>query len=394
MTDNRFDFPLPRLDISTDIIDIETNDKHEGSFTIKNTGGGTLSGQILSRCAGLVFSPAEWVGNTQIVSYTFNAADAGLTTGQSMESHVYISSNGGEKKLPVTAKLTKMSITTAEGYTITNLQEFFEYANNYPAQARRLFVDSEFYMLLLATGYAYMEVYESLHKDANRERALDNFFILSGLKGKTTFYIESKNLKFIQNPNENQLLYGHITVQKSDNGYVEAPITVRDNSPWLNFYASKLVQNDFKETLATMVNFSIDPMQINGTYARELVTIGTQPTVENTAEIVYRRAAPIVLRLNRTTYSYEDKGVIHVTNNTGKDMKVEIHCPESYVRFSARSYLVGAYGEIPFNIKLSAFLSAQLFFRKLPYMRTAIEVRVNAQGQAYRKLLPIIVGQW
>jgi len=409
---SRFDFPLPRLDISTDFIDIETNDKYEGSFTIKNTGGGTLSGQILSRCTGFVFSPAEWVGNTQTIAYTFNAADAGLTTGQSMESHVVISSNGGEQMLPVTAKLTKMSIVTAEGFAITNLQEFYEYANSYPAQARRLFVVSEFYALLLAIGYEYMEIYESLHKDANRERALDNFFILSGLKRKTTFSVEDTALKFVQNPNDNALLYGHITVQKSDNGYVEAPIIVKDNSPWLNFYASKLVQSDFKETLGTMVNFSIDPMQVTGTYARELVTIGTPPKKaaasafttqsgynfleheDNTVEIEYRRAAPVVLRLDRAAYGYEDKGVIQVTNNTGKDMKVEIHCPESYVRFSARSYLIGAYGEIPFNIKLSAFLSAQLFFRKLPYMKTAIEVRANVQGKAYRKLLPIIVGQW
>jgi len=393
MTD-RFDFPLPRLDISTDCIDIETNDKHEGSFTIKNTGGGTLSGQILSRCAGLIFEPTEWVGNMQTVAFTFNAADAGLTTGQSMESHVYISSNGGEIKLPVAAKLTRMSIVTAEGYAITNLQEFYEYAQDYPAQARRLFVESEFYMLLLATGYAYMEVYESLHKDPNRERSMDNFFILSGLKGKTTFDLADTGLKFVQNLNDNDLLYGHITVQKSDNGYVEAPITLRDNAPWLNFYASKLVQSDFKETLGTMVNFSIDPMQVNGTYARELVTIGTQPTPENTVEIEYRRATPLVLRLDRAAYGYGDRGAIQVTNNTGKDMKIEVHCPDSYVRFSARSYLVGAYGQIPFNIKLSAFLSTQLFFRKLPYMKTNIEVRANVQGQAYRKLLPIIVGQW
>ena len=391
---SRFDYPLPRLDINTGAIDIETNDKYEGTFTIKNTGGGTLSGQILSRCAGLVFNPAEWIGNTQMIAYTFNAADAGLTTGQSIESHVYISSNGGEQMLPVVAKLTKMSIVTSEGFTITNLQEFYQYASSHPAQARRLFVVSEFYALLLAIGYEYMEVYESLHKDANRERALDNFFILSGLKGKTTFSVEDTSLKFVQNPNDNALLYGHITVQKSDNGYVEAPITLRDNSPWLNFYASKLVQSDFKETLGTMVNFSIDPMQVTGAYARELVTIGTQPSGENTVEIEYRRAAPIVLWLNRAAYGYEDKGVIQVTNNTGKDMKVEIHCPESYVRFSARSYLVGTYGEIPFNIKLSAFLSAQLFFRKLPYMKTEIEVRANVQGKAYRKLLPIIVGQW
>ena len=393
MTD-RYDHPLPRLAIDIDAIDIETNDRHEGHFTIKNTGGGTLSGKILSRCPGLTFSPAEFTGNRQNIVYTFNAADAGLITGQSMDAHFYISTNGGERKLPVTAKLTKMAIDTAEGVTITNLQEFYDYAQDYPAQARRLFVDSNFYMLLLATGYEYMEVYESLHKDANRERAVDNFFILSGLKGKTTLSVMDSSLKFVQNPNDTAMLDGHITVEKSDSGYVEAPIVAKWGAPWLNFYASKLVQSDFKETLATRVNFSIDPLQIAGTYARELVTIGAAPSEENTVEIVYNRAAPVAMQLDRATYSYEDRGVIQVTNNTGKDMKVEVFCPESYVRFSARSYLVGAYGNIPFEVKLPTLLSAQRLFKKAPYMKTAIEVRIMIGGRPMRKVLPVLVGEW
>jgi len=389
-----FDLPLPVISISIDSIDIETNDKYEGSFTVKNTGGGTLNGYILSRCPGLVFTPTQWTGNSQTVTYTFNAAKAGLDTGQSMESHVYISSNGGEQILTVTAKLTKMSIATSEGHIITNLQDFYQYANEHPAAARRLFVDSEFYMLLLAIGYEHMEIYESLHKDPNRERAMDNFLILSGLKDKTTLSIVDRQLEFIKKPYETEMAYGNIIVQKSDNGYVEAPITIHGNSQWINFYASKLIHSDFKDTLATAVHFSIDPALIKKSYVRELVTIGAEPCKENTVEIVYRRAAPAVSQLDRASYRYEDKGIIKVANNTGMDIKVEVSCPESYVRFSARSYLVGSYGEIPFKIKLSAFLNAQLFFRKQPYMKTSIEVKVTMQGQIYKKNLPLIIGEW
>jgi len=64
------------------------------------------------------------------------------------------------------------------------------------------------------------------------------------------------------------------------------------------------------------------------------------------------------------------------------------------VRFAARSYIVGAYGEIPFEIKLSAFLSAQLFFRKTAYMKTALEVRAVAGGHVHKKVTPLVVGEW
>jgi len=393
MTD-RFDYVLPSITTSISSLAIETKDKHEGSFDIKNTGGGTLTGRVLSRSAGLVFTPDSWEGNRQTINYTFNAAAAGLSTGQSMESVVYILSNGGEAQLPLSAKLAKMSITTNEGVTIANLQDFYDYAQVHPAQARRLFVDSEFYMLLLAIGYQYMEVYESLHKDSNRERAMDNFFILSGLKGKTKLSIAKTAMAFTQKPGNTEMLYGSIAIKKSDGGYVDAPIITAGDSKWLNCYASRLVQSDFDEQLTAMVNFSIDPLKISGVYAREIVTIGAEHTEENTVEIVYRRTQPVALALNRASYRYEDKGVIQVTNNTGKDMKIEVFCPESYVRFSARSYVVGAYGEIPFDIKLSAFLSAQMLFRKMPYMKTDIEIKAAAPGQVRKKLIPLIIGEW
>jgi len=387
---SRFEFPLPALHVSTDEINIETKDRYDGSFVVKNAGSGTLTGQILSRCPGLTFDPAEWEGNNQTITYTFNAAKAGIKTGESVEGHAYITTSGGETRLPITARLTKMSVLTAEGLTIANLQDFFEYAKTHPAQARRLFVDSEFYMLLLALGYKYMEVYESLHKDSNRERAMDNFFILSGLKNKTTIsVISDRNLEFMQKPGDNRILYGSIVVKKSDCGYIDAPIVLQSASTWLNCYASRFIQSDFDENLEATLNFSIDPSTIFGKYAREVVTIGTDEV-----EIVYRRTAPVIFRMNRTAFKYEDKGMLEIINNTGADMKVELFCQESYVRFSARSYIVGAYSEIPFDIKLSAFLAAQLFFRKLPYMKTELEVRVVLPGQMYKKNIPLTVGEW
>jgi len=391
MTDHRdrFETPLPTLNISIDAFNIETKDNYNSSFVIRNTGGGILNGKILSRCPGLIFDPCEWDGNRQTVTYTFSAAKAGLATGESIEGHVFVSSNGGEARLPVVARLTKMSVTTTEGLTIANLQDFFEYAKTHPAQARRLFVDSEFYMLLLGLGYEYMEVYESLHKDSNRERAMDNFFILSGLKGRTTISVYDTCLEFDRKSDENEVIHGSIKVQKSDTGYIESPIVVQNNSPWLSCYASRLIQSDFDQDLVASVNFSIDPSKITTSYAREAVTIGTEQT-----EIVYRRTAPVIVRINRTAFRYEDKGVLEIINNTGADVKIEVFCPDSYVRFAARSYIVGAYAEIPFEIKLSAFLSAQLFFRKTPYMKTVVEVKAVADGQVHKKTTPLVIGEW
>ncbi|MCL1843867.1 MAG: DUF5717 family protein [Defluviitaleaceae bacterium] len=387
---DKYEHPQPIMYADVDSLVIETKGNHAGAFLIKNTGGGVLAGRILSRCAGLTFEPAEFEGNNQEINYTFDAQAAGLGIGDAVSTRFFITTNGGEKEIPVSAKLTKMSITTPEGHTIANIRDFYEYAPKYPAQARRLFTSGEFYMLLLASGYEYPEVYESLHKDANRERAMDNFFILSGLKNRTGLSILSPcQIEFSQKPHENDMLFGSIKVAKTDGGYVSVPVTKNSAADWLTLSAGNLTTADFDENNTASINFNIDPTRIKTDFTRELVQIG-----DDTTEIIYRRQPLLSLKLNRETYRYADKGTIEVINNTGSNMQVAVFCPENYIRFAARSFPIGQIGEIPFDIKLSTFINAQMLFRKLPFMHTLIEVRAKIPGNEYKKTLPITVGEW
>jgi len=383
----RYESPLPILSADIDAVSIETTDTFKGKFHIKNTGGGVLRGEILSRLSGLTFEPQTFEGN-KTIAYTFSAQAAGLGIGESVSSRFFITTNGGEIEVPVTAKLTKMSITTPDGNTIANIQDFYDYSIRHSAQARRMFTDSEFYMLLLATGYKYMEVYESLHKDANRERAMDNFFVLSGLKGRTWLEVASdERLEFSRTPGDNEKISGEIRIKKSDGGYVEAPL--KFSAPWLTFSSGKLSASDFDEENIAAITFTIDPAKIKGNIAREEIIIGTD-SARCAVEIIYRRLPQFVFRLNRGTYRYSDRGTIEVINNTGEPARLEIFCPENYVRFPATTFKIPARGEIPFEIKLSAFTNAQIFFRKLPFMKANIEIKSGD----FKKILPITVGEW
>ena len=388
----RLEHMLPSISLDEMELAIETKDRFDGRLIIKNTGGGVLAGRILSKSPALTFEPSSWEGNSVTVNYRFNAAAANLRPGESISTCAYISSNGGEITLPVTAKLTKMAINTTEGRLITNINDFYRYAQEHPAQAKRLFTDSEFYMLLLATGYKYMEVYENLHKDANRERAMDNFFILSGLKRRTTLHRLNSTLEYTGKPGDNTKLHGNFQVTKTNNGYIEAPITTRNNAPWLNLSASRVISSDFDEDGAATLGFSIDPEKIPGQSACETIVINNESN--GVVNIVFRRLKPILARLTRQSYRFDDKGIIEIKNNTGTDMQVELLCPESYVRFAARRYLVGPYYEIPFNIKLPTLMSAQMLFKKVPYMYAQIEIRTTYQGKLIRQKLPLTVGEW
>lgn len=384
-----FEQPLPVLDASAEFIYLETKETTTGTLTVKNTGGGTLKGYVAARHHALTFEPDWWEGNAESLRYTFHPSRAGILPGETFETVVYICSNGGEAALPVTIKLTKMAITTRDGTTIANINDFYKYAKTNPSGARQVFTDSEFYMLLLTVGYPYMEVYESLHKDANRERAMDNFFILSGLKEKTELALPERSFVFDRTPDDMTKLIGRIVVEKSDRGFYEAPITMENNAPWLSLSANRLISGDFDAEGRARINFAIDPKKISARYARECVSIN-----EHTAEIIFRRQPFLTARLNRESYRFDDKGTIEVTNNTGGDLAVELFCADSYIRFAAKRYVIGKAHEIPFQIKLSAFMNAGRLLRKTPFMKTTIEVKGAGLGKANKIILPVTVGEW
>ena len=389
-----YESPLPVLSVSVDSLRVETKDKHTGQFTIKNIGGGLLSGRVMSRLPGLGFDAENFSGNNQSINFSWDASRAGIKTGQSLEGSIIVSSNGGEKIIPINLKYTRMSILSTGGTMIANIVDFYEYSLVNSDGARRMFTDSEFYMLLLATGYPYLEVYENLHKDANRERAMENFFVLSGLKEETKVFAKQRKLEFSSIGNEP--LKGRMEVCKTDAGYAAAEITKSHNSDWLNLSTGRLSTFDFNEQFVATVGFTIDPSKAMSSFVREEIIIGHEPKNDrsNVVEIIFRRPIPIKTSLSRETFRFEDTGQLIVHNNTGQTITVEPFCQENYIRFGAKRFVVAEYEEIPFDVKLTAFLGAQVYFRKIAYFRAAIEVKISLPGVTHKKILPIVVGGW
>lgn len=387
MTASTYDHPLPVLELDTTSLTLDANSSG-GTFIVKNGGGGLLAGFILSRCLGLTFSPSSWEGNSQIIEYKFSQHQS--QSASIIETHAVISTTGGEFLLPVTINTSPMIIYTEEGSRITSVADFYSYARDYPAAARRLFTSSEFYMLLISTGYPYLEVYESLHKDPNRERAMDNFFHLSSLKGKTTLSLETNHMDIIQHPTE--VTQSYLYVQKSDNGYADAPITAHKGSPWLALNSTRLTTADYDHENKAPVGIKINPGLMPSPFVKEQIQVGTEVLT-----LAVRLAPSFALRLNKEGFRYEDRGIIEVENNTGFDMTVDVHSRDRHVRFFRASYTAPRQGgplSIPFEIRPSAFFGTRRIFRRLPYISTYVDVRARCPAQEYRKRLYLNIGEW
>jgi len=386
LTPSPYEHPLPALELDTSHLFLDSNNP-QGHITIKNSGGGQLSGHILSRLSGLTFTPSRWEGNSQTITYNLSS-DAFNDTSKTMETQAYICTNGGEIALPISISPSLMSIPTEEGTQITGINDFYAFAQTHPQAARRLFTSSEFYMLLLSTGYPFIEIYESLHKDPNRERAMDNFFMVSGLKAKTSLSLRIHKLNLPLNPTDKT--HAHFYVIKSDSGYAEGPIST--DAAWLGLSTTRLSSNDFDHENRAKVGITIDPALVLGNFARTNIQVGPEPA--NTLTLTVSRPTPLKLRLNREGYRYEDRGSIEIENNTGSDMTIDVVCRDRLVRFFVGTYTVGATHSIPFEIRPSAFASTRKLFRKMPYISTYVDIRARCPGQEFHRRLYLTIGEW
>ena len=386
----RFEQPIPIPSTNIDEISFTAKDEYTGEFNIKNTSSGILSGRIICHSLAFSFSPLKWTGNNQKITYKFTPDKAKIKPGQAYETDIIIYTNGGEIRIPVHVRLTKLTITTSDGSNISSIDDFYTYAQTNPASARRLFTDNEFYMFLLSQSWEYIDIYDSLHKDANRERALDNFFILAEKKRVTDLYLMDKLIEIIRKPGDDDIIYGNFTVKKSDSGYFEAPITSLGGVPWLTLSASRIISSDFNKENTATINFTIDPAHIKTNYARERILIG-----ENILEIIYKKSKPIVAKLINENIRFEDKGKISIINNTGQIIKIEFICGDSFIKFQSKNIILETvYQEVLFDVKLNPFTSARLMFSRQPYINTQITLRATAPGWAMDFNLPVTVGEW
>jgi len=381
-----FGNPLPRLSVDITSIKLEATKTTTGEIKIRNKGGSILEGRVISRCPGLTFSPTEFTGNKQTIKYSFDPKASGAATGETLNSIAYITSNGGEKEIPIRARIIEVPIKTPDGGIIANIQDFYAYAQKNPNAARRIFRDNDFYRLLIAVKYPYKEVYEALHEDANRDRAMDNFFILSGLAERNNISLTPRQVVFAQKPYDTTTLEGSIIAKRSSNSYVEA--TVYTTPEWVELPIGKLTAADFEGETSAEIYFSINPRKIHTTYAKGAIHIGREKV-----DIIYRRLPAVTAKLKHNNLSYDGQGIIAVENNSGKALRVKVSSKESYIKFNAKGYLIESYGEIPFEVSLSAFTKAQQFFLKQPYMKAQIEVEVES-GVPFKTKLPLTVGKW
>jgi len=381
-----FEYPLPVLSTSLDRIDSESSGHINGSFNVRNKGGGNLAGRILSNSKALTFIPDIFSGRNIVINYHIDIS--ALKPGDELRTSAVVMTNGGEKTIPVTVKIVPTRIETKEGVGLSSLSDFNEYAMDHPVAARSFFMSSDFFSWLTAIQYPHTDSYEELTKDPNKERALDNFLIISGLKQKSKIIPISKQVTAVINPYDKNIYTGDLRLVRTGWGYLSGGVTLKTKAKWLKMGKDLISARDFDVNNHMTLSFYISPVFLTSPMCGETVAIDGE-----TVSICARALHSVSARLSKAYAGFGDSGTVCLNNNTGHDIKVEILPEDTFIRFEGRQYLIGKYAEIPFEIRLTGLQATQLRLLKQPVVRTGVHVRTAESIYRFQTRLPLTVGE-
>lgn len=382
---DQFELPPAKIKIDVDKIEIEASGGYEGSFFVRNAGGSTLEGKISSGSRSITFSPAEFSGNSVEISYTF--VPDFYKQGDEIHTSALIMSNGGEAVIPISVKIVPPEIKAKDGQVVASLADFCGFARTSPVLARQMFTQWDFSLWLSSMGYKNMELYEHFTEDPNRERAVDNFLVLNGLKEKSRVSINSKQISLAVNYGSGEAITDALSFERSDWGYVDVQLRVSRGDSWLKLSKDRLTSADFNEDNYAELYFMVLPEFLGKRFESAYIEVESESETIGGICIEVKKKQGIDVALDRPSYGSDDEGFLDIINNTGKDLVVELTAKDSFVKLEAKRCFVGEHARVGFGIKMPQFS-----FKKQLLTKTEIFVRVISDELTYQRAVGLSIG--
>ncbi len=399
----QLEYPLPKIKCSIDKLIIESPGQFESYFYIENIGNGLLEGSIFANSSFIKFEPLTFSGNKVKINYVLEMKRYKIS--DIIRAEAVIISNGGEVVLPIIIKIVAHGVYTKNGVKISSLKDFLNYSKKYPLEAKEFFSSNEFYFWLVSTGYEFMDIFDTIARDSNKERAMENFLILNKLKKKPSLLVSKTEIEHVIEYSNREILNFSLPIKKTGKGYIYERVYTQDESNWLAISKDNINSSDFEiipaananginddETSGyelTKLNYFINTALISKSVSNKIL-IGDSISIN----ISVRRKSALIAKASKEMFSFEDSGTINIINNCNKDIVIETYSDDSFIKLEGKRYFIGETAKIPFNIKFSALQLAQLALKKQPIVNTEIYIKANVDYGIIKKTINLTIGEF
>lgn len=384
---NFLEYPLPNIEIDVDKIAINMNEKNSGVINIKNIGGGLLSGDIISNTECILLDENSFESNDIKIGY--NLVPSIYSSGDFIKSEIIIISNGGQVYIPVYITIANFDYLECNNEKIYTIKDFYTYYLKNYIEAIRIFYSYDFMIWLKNINYDHIDIVEEILKDANKQRAIDNFFVLTKMKEKAYIKIMQKlfKYKYFVTKKDTEII-GFIPLKIIGTGYFEEYIFIEDVD-FIKLSKNKITNKDFDDEGNFNLEFKILKNKINSFFERKKILFSS---LNENVIIEISKKKPIEILFEKEYFMPIDKGSIKILNNTDEDMLIEIIPKDTFVFFEGKKYLISKYSEINFDVRLTGFLKAQMDFTKKTNIESEILIKAVFKDKVYKMEKNIYIG--
>ncbi|MCL1997012.1 MAG: DUF5717 family protein [Defluviitaleaceae bacterium] len=355
-----------------------------GKIIIENIGAGTLKGSIYSNST-VVFDVPHFNGNNIETRYSLNLP---LNAPKEICTNVTIASNGGEHTIKFIINVLPPVLFT-EGFSINDMDSFYKLWVQNPSFAKKIFMKHDFYLWLHTINYEYIDIYEQFRNDVNKERGINNFFVLNKLKNPTTTSLYEEKIQMALDPFKIEPCTGKVRVRRHGEGFTDE--TLKCNVPWVIFRKSSVTTADFKQSNEIEIDYEIDRKLIN-----KRVQYGTISLETGTGEVQIKAQVLnlVDIRLNKNYAGIKDDLFLYIKNNTKEPLRIEIAPRDNFVKFDKNLYIIKTEEAIPFGLRLSTLQTAQKSIRKQPVFQSFIRVKSHYRDKKFFQDIELLVGDF
>lgn len=181
LINGRFEYEAPVLVTSESEIclQIQEGKNKKGEFSVGAQNGSRVKGVVTSDHRRIVLASERFSGNTCRILYGIDTQ--GLHCGDQVSGNLVLSSNIGERKIPVNITIVETHVETAGG-TIRTLDDFMRFAMKDQREAFRLFTGTQFEKILNGKNRIYTALYKGMSHNPVTYQHMEEFLIASGKK--------------------------------------------------------------------------------------------------------------------------------------------------------------------------------------------------------------------
>ncbi|MCL2852368.1 MAG: DUF5717 family protein [Defluviitaleaceae bacterium] len=390
------EYPLPKLSVSgdnliNDKLIIETTPAGtSGALVIKNAGGQTLEGSLVSAGPMLVLDNTEFRANQFRLAYKVPAGSYAM--GEIVHTSILLTTSGGERVVPVIIKVVPR-VLELDGARLGSLKDFAAYARKQPQAAAAAFVSDEFANWLKEHDTEHIDIYESMRAAPNVRLALESFLVMHKLKNPVALSVhggpvilEHEIIERATTP-----VHGVITLQRQLWGSFETEAKVKYSSAWLSLAKDIITEEDFAGGNTAGLAYSIDPTKIRSGRVSESIVIGSTEI-----GIKVKAGPAFECRVNNAYLKTGSRGALVIRNLSGAPASLELSVSDSFIRLDYKDTVLDVPpggSEVGFTAKLSPIQSAQMLIKKQPTISGELHVRITQGERVFNKNLSITIGE-